>query len=72
MMAQAPRSREAQPASRRDVEASAAEVEAQQEHSRPSGDDAGINPARQQGTDPGPRSGEEATSEEAVGEGDGT
>ncbi|UDY35178.1 hypothetical protein [Dermatobacter hominis] len=46
--------REAQPASAEDVEDSAETVEREQAHTRPIGDDAGINPGRQQGSESGP------------------
>ncbi len=49
-----PGGREAQPTSERDVERHAADAERQQAHSRPTGDDAGINPKRQDGSDAGP------------------
>ena len=57
--------RERQPANADEVEESAGTVERQQAHSRPQGDDAGVNPARQQGSDPGPDHDADASLEES-------
>jgi hypothetical protein len=48
------RSREAQPSTADEVDESARTVEREQAHTRPSDDDAGVNPRRQQGSDAGP------------------